>query len=70
MKDKSKYVFLRELGGLRGGGKSWHARGGLGLLGSEDRSYRTPLVRSLHGYHFWGLYYGDGPLDERVVNFG
>ncbi len=36
-----------------------------GLVGSEDRSYRTPLVRSLHGHHYWPFYYGDGPLEEQ-----
>ena len=26
---------------------------GLDLVGSEDRSYRTPLVHFLHGHHYW-----------------
>ena len=31
--------------------------GGVGwdLVGSEDRSYRTPLVHFLHGHHYWPL---------------
>jgi hypothetical protein len=62
--------FLREPRGLRGGGNGWYALGGRGLVGSEDRSYRTPLVRSLHvhGHHYWPLYYGDGPLEGQSAN--
>ena len=41
------------------------------FLESTDRLYRTILAPSLHGHrHYWGLYYGDGPLNERVANFG
>jgi hypothetical protein len=42
---------------------------GLGLVGSKDRLYRTPLVHFLHGHHYWPLYslvflyYGDGPIE-------
>ena len=44
---------------------------GLDLVGSEDRSYRTPLVHFLHGHHYWPflffLHYGDGPLEGQKV---
>jgi hypothetical protein len=44
-----------------------HWVGGRGLVGSEDRSYITPSVCSLHGHHYWTLYYGDGPLEGQKV---
>jgi hypothetical protein len=63
-----KKLVLREPRGLRGGGNGWYALDGRGLVGSEDRSYRTPLVRSLHGHHYLSLYYGHGPLEGQSAN--
>jgi hypothetical protein len=64
---RNSFFFAREPIGLRGGGNGWYALGGWGLVGSEDRSYKTPLVRSLRGHHYWTIHYGDGPLEGQNV---
>jgi hypothetical protein len=63
-----KKLFLQEPRGQRGGGNGWYALGVRGLVGSGGRPYRWPSVRSLHGHHYWPLYYGDGPLEGQSAN--